>query len=439
MSESTMIIVPTDISEKVREIEQAYARYLREFRIPDDHKIIVNFSAGKDSTATATLAHHLFGSRVQSVMADTDNEHELTVQFAKHIHEQIGCAPVQVVKRSYSEEDFERRRQSLIKRWPQRQAIRMGAYRGVVMPSLARADTKFGQAWQRTAERWGVEFETPLEAALSVMHPSGNSFLDAALLHGKFPMLRDRFCTDELKIQIAFDAAIKPLLDDGEVVVQWSGVRADESDKRAGYDRFSRDERDPDFLYNFLPIHKWTAADVFALHKYFGITPNPLYTQGASRVGCMNCVLCTKEEISETAARWPEHIEKHHEWEKKVRLASRWVHWMSVGTVSQSWMRVQLGVRDVIRFEIDEETGEEIARRKRYPVNLGQDVKLYGMEPDVQHIEWSGFYGPRGGMGAPSALDVVEWAKTGRGGKVYDLVKASLDTAVCSSRYGLCE
>lgn len=42
-------------------------------------------------------------------------------------------------------------------------------------------------------------------------------------------------------------------------------------------------------------------------------------------------------------------------------------------------------------------------------------------------------------MGAPSALDVVEWAKTGRGGKVYDLVKASLDTSVCSSRYGLCE
>lgn len=439
MSEAAMIIVPTDISTMVREIESAYSRYLSEFRIPDDHKIIVNFSAGKDSTVTATVAHHLFGSRVQSVMADTDNEHELTVQFAKTIHEQIGCEPVQVVKRSYSEEDFERRRQSLIKRWPQRQAIRMGAYRGVVMPSLDRPDTKFGKAWHRTAERWGIEFETPLEAALSVMHPSGNSFLDAALLHGKFPMLRDRFCTDELKIQIAFDAAIKPLLDDGEVVVQWSGVRADESDKRAGYDRFSRDERDPDFLYNFLPIHKWTAADVFALHKYFGISPNPLYTQGASRVGCMNCVLCTKEEISETAARWPEHIEKHHEWEKKVRLASRWVHWMSVGKESQTWMRAQLGSYVKAWMEEDAISGEEVMRSRKRQINLGQEVKLYGLEPDVQRIEWSGFYGPRGGMGAPSALDVVEWARTGRGGKVYDLVKASLDTAVCSSRYGLCE
>ncbi|MBM9570191.1 phosphoadenosine phosphosulfate reductase family protein [Citrobacter sedlakii] len=433
------IIVPTDISSMVREIETAYNRYLSEFRIPDDHKIVVNFSAGKDSTTTATIAHHLFGDRVQIVMADTDNEHELTVDFAHNIHHQIGCKPIQIVKRIYTEAEFERRRKSVTERWAKRQVIRMGAHRGVIMPSLARSDTKFGQEWLHTAERSGIEFETALEAALSVLHPSGNSFLDAALLHGKFPMMRDRFCTDELKIQIAFDAAIKPLLDDGDVVVQWSGVRADESDKRAGYDRFARDERDPDFLYNFLPIHKWTAADVFALHKYFGITPNPLYTQGASRVGCMNCVLCTKEEISETAARWPEHIEKHHEWEKKVRLASRWVHWMSVGTVSQSWMRVQLGVRDVIRFELDEVTGEEVALRKRYPVNLGQEVKLYGLEPDAQHIDWSGFYGPRGNMGAPSALDVVEWAKTGRGGKVYDLVKASLDTAVCSSRYGLCE
>ncbi|ENZ7716337.1 phosphoadenosine phosphosulfate reductase family protein [Klebsiella aerogenes] len=439
MSNAAMIIVPTDISEKVREIETAYARYMAEFHIPEDHRIVVNFSAGKDSTTTATVAHHLFGDRVQNVMADTDNEHDLTVDFARNIHLQIGCKPVQIVKRIYTDAEFDRRRKSLMKRWPKKQAIRMGAYRGVIMPSLARSDTKFGQAWLRTAERWGIEFETALDAALSVMYPSGNSFLDAALLHGKFPMMRDRFCTDELKIQIAFDAAIKPLLDDGEVVVQWSGVRADESDKRAGYERFSCDERDRDCLYNFLPIHKWTAADVFALHKYFGIKPNPLYLQGADRVGCMNCVLCTKEEIAQTAARWPEHIEKHHAWEKKVRLTSRWVHWMSVGTESQAWMRSQLGTRIRAWIEEDEFTGEEIMMSRKYPINLGQEVKLYGLEPDVQRIEWSGFYGPRGNMGAPSALDVVEWAKTGRGGKVYDLVKASVDTSVCSSRYGLCE
>ncbi|EKE2804627.1 phosphoadenosine phosphosulfate reductase family protein [Salmonella enterica subsp. enterica serovar Hato] len=430
MTDAAMIIVPTDISAKVGEIELAYNRYLTEFRIPDDHKIIVNFSAGKDSTATLTIANALFGDRAQAVMADTDNEHSLTIDFAGSIHEQIGCRPVRIVKKIYTEADFARRRAYLQTNWPKRQAIRMGAYRGVVMPSLARSDTKFGVAWQRTAGRWGIEFETPLDAALSVMHPSGNSFLDCALMHGKFPMLRDRFCTDELKIQAAFDGAIQPMLDDGDVVVQWSGVRADESSKRATYERFCKDQRDPDFLYNFLPIHQWSAADVFALHKYFGIRPNPLYTQGASRVGCMNCVLCTKEEIAETAARWPEHIEKHAAWELKVRLASRWCHWMSIGEVSQRWMLERLGVREITSRE-----GKQIKIRN----TLGGGVQLYGIVPDVQNIDWSGFYGPRGNLTSPCVSDVVEWAKTGRGGKVYDLVKASLDVEVCSSRYGLCD
>ncbi len=414
MQSAAEIIIPTDIKLKVKEIEAAYIRYCNEFRIPDDHIIVVNYSAGKDSTATLAIAHNLFGNRVRGVMADTDNEHSLTIDYGRSIHEQIGCAPVQVVKRIYTEGDFAKRRATIARGWSKKQVIRMGFYRGVVMPSLNRADTKFGRAWQRTAERWGIEFDTPLKAALSVLYPSGNSFLDACLLHGKFPMLRDRFCTDELKVQIAYEAAMKPLIDEGEVIVQWSGVRADESSKRAGYERFSVDQREPDFLYNFLPIHQWTASDVFALHKYFGIKPNPLYTQGAARVGCMNCVLCNKEEIASTAARWPEYIEKHRQWELMVRLTSRWCHWMSVGEFSQAWF-------------------------KQFGQKLGTTPLIGNLLPEIQHIDWSGFYGPRGGMNAPGVDEVVDWAKTGRGGKVYDLVKASLDANVCSSRYGLCE
>lgn len=409
-----MLMIPTDISAMIKEIETAYSDYVKKFRIPSDHVIVVNYSGGKDSTATLAIAHHLFGDKARIVMADTDNEHEHTIDYAKNIHLQIGCRPVQMVKRVYTEQDFAKRRASIQKNWPKRQAIRMGAYRGIVMPSLADPNTKFADAWRKSARRWGIDFATPLDAALSVLNPSGNSFLDAALLHGKFPMLRDRFCTDELKITSVFDQVINPMLDEGEVVVQWSGVRGDESTKRASYARFEADRRDSSFLYNFLPIHKWTASDVFALHKYFGIKPNPLYLEGAARVGCMNCVLCNKEEIAQTAARYPQHIDKHREWEQKVRLVSRWVHWMSVGTFSQSWMR-------------------------QYSLPLGRSVQLYGKKPAVQNIDWSAFYGTRAGMGAPSVDEVVEWAKTGRGGKVYDLVKASMDTDVCSSRYGLCE
>ncbi|VCW99456.1 hypothetical protein BANRA_00007 [Escherichia coli] len=83
MNEAAIIIVPTDISKKIREIEESYNRYINEFRIPNDHKIIVNYSAGKDSTATLQW-RTLFGKQVHAVMADTDNEHNLTVEFAEH-------------------------------------------------------------------------------------------------------------------------------------------------------------------------------------------------------------------------------------------------------------------------------------------------------------------------------------------------------------------
>lgn len=434
MNTAPQIIVLTDTFQLIKEIESAYANYVQQFNIPDDHLIVVNYSGGKDSTATLAIANHLFGDKVHAVMSDTDNEHSYTIDYARNIHEQIGCKPVQVVKKIYTQADFDKRREAVKKSWSKKQTIRIGKYRGIVMPSLARSDTVFGRTWLKTAERWGIEFETPLDACLSALKPSGNSFLDAALLHGKFPQLRDRFCTEELKIRAAFDGTIKPLIDDGEIVVQWSGVRGDESEKRARYPRFSTDLRDSDYLYNFLPIQKWTAADVFALHKYFGVKPNPLYLEGCGRVGCMNCILSNKEEICETAARWPEHIEKHYQWELQVRLTSRWVHWMSVGEFSQKWMRSELGYREVI-IGTDEYDDPIV---KRYPINLGGDIKLRNLAPEIQHIDWSSFYGPRGNMGSPSAYDVLNWARTGRGGQVYDLVKASIDTDSCASKYGLC-
>ncbi|MDE9464143.1 phosphoadenosine phosphosulfate reductase family protein [Xenorhabdus bovienii] len=79
------IIVPSDMALMVREIERSYQQYLNEYRIPDDHKIIVNFSAGKDSTATLTIASHLFGDKVQGVMADTDNEHSSTIEYPRFL------------------------------------------------------------------------------------------------------------------------------------------------------------------------------------------------------------------------------------------------------------------------------------------------------------------------------------------------------------------
>ncbi|MGL6365353.1 MT-A70 family methyltransferase [Aeromonas veronii] len=408
----------SDMGAKIAEVEKAYRGYREEFGI-EDHQVIVNNSGGKDSGATELLARAIVGDNYRSVAADTGNEHPITIEHLKTLHLQRGGSPVEIVSADYTQEMFDKRREAITKAWQRKQIVMAGAYRGIVMPSLARADTAFAELWRNRANSlgWG-DFETPLDAALSALHRSGNPFLDMALIHGGFPLGRQRFCTDELKIQVVFDKVLSPLLDAGKDVVQWSGVRADESEKRATYDRFSEDKRDSSgHLFNFLPIHKWTAADVFALYRHFGVKPNPLYSKGMERVGCMPCILVAKNELAEVAARWPEEIERVAKWEQQVAMVSRWIHWMMVG-------------------HVDRRQFKSLGDNAKLGVNARLPHRSFVV--DVEAYKGTCMLGPRGNVIGGSIYDAVEWAKTGKGGKTYDLVTAAIDTEVCSSKYGLC-
>ncbi|MFL9706539.1 phosphoadenosine phosphosulfate reductase domain-containing protein [Aeromonas veronii] len=450
----------SDISAKVAEVEKAYSGYLDQHLIDDDHQIIVNNSGGKDSGATELLARAIFGDNYRSVAADTGNEHPITLEHLQTLHLQRGGQPVEIVSADYPQAMFDKRREAITKAWQRKQTVMAGAYRGIVMPSLARADTAFAELWRNRAKAlgWG-EFDTPLDAALSALQRSGNPFLDMALIHGGFPLGRQRFCTDELKIQVVFDKVLTPLLDAGTDVVQWSGVRADESEKRATYDRFSEDKRDSGgHLFNFLPIHQWTAADVFALYRYFGVKPNPLYSQGMERVGCMPCILVAKPELAEIAARWPEEIERVAKWERQVAMVSRWIHWMMVGHIDRrqfkpistelcvspfdvnSAMAVRRKAAGLVWSHQDVVNGVVGKVTRKNPFKLGINARLphRSFVVDVEAYKGTCMLGPRGNVIGGSVHDAVEWSRTGRGGKTYDLVTKAIDVEVCSSKYGLC-
>ncbi len=408
----------SDIGALITEVSKAYREYCDRFGI-NDHQVIVNNSGGKDSGATELLAHAIFGDNYRSVAADTGNEHPITLVHLKTLHLQRGGKPVEIVSAEYPQELFDKRRVKIAKEWQRKQIVRAGAYRGIVMPSLARADTAFAELWRQRARGLGWdEFETPLEAALSALKRSGNPFLDMALTHGGFPLGRQRFCTDELKIQVVYDKVLAPLLDAGRDVVQWSGVRADESEKRATYDRFSEDKRDQSgHLFNFLPIHQWKVADVFALYRHFGIKPNPLYSLGMERVGCMPCILVAKHELAEVAARWPEEISRVAQWEQHVAMVSRWIHWMMVG-------------------HVDRRQFKSLGDKAKLGVNARLPHRSFVV--DVEAYKGSCMLGPRGNVIGGSIYDAVEWSRTGRGGKTYDLVTKVIDVEGCSSKYGLC-
>lgn len=213
--------------------------------------------------------------------------------------------------------------------------------------------------------------------ALDLLQPSGNPFLDLCMVRGGFPSRKRQFCTEYLKRNPLTEYAIS-LIDAGFFVESWQGVRADESEARRWLPHY---EWRGGHYAVFRPILRWNVADVFEAHAAAGIAPNPLYREGMSRVGCMPCINAQKAEIREIARRFPEHVERIAAWERLV---------------------------------------SEVCRPH-------SPVSFFHM-------------GTTGHMGqATTVLQVVEWSKTTRGGRQYDLLADAEPATACSSVYGLCE
>lgn len=216
--------------------------------------------------------------------------------------------------------------------------------------------------------------------ALAVMHPSGNPFLDLCMWKGRFPSRMTQFCTEELKRNMAVGFQLD-LMDAGHRVISWQGVRRDESLRRRNA---KKAERVAPRLRIFRPIVDWTAAQVFELAASHRVHPNPLYLQGMGRVGCMPCINCSKPELRQIANRFPDHIARIAEWERIVGMCSK------------------LGYST---FMADAHPAQD---RRQVFADL--------------HI-WSR----------------IEWAKTTRGGRQYDLLAGLDEPTACASAYGLCE
>jgi 3'-phosphoadenosine 5'-phosphosulfate sulfotransferase (PAPS reductase)/FAD synthetase len=217
--------------------------------------------------------------------------------------------------------------------------------------------------------------------AMEVLRPSGNPFLDLCLWKGRFPSRMAQFCTQELKRNPAVEFQMA-LAEQGHTVVSWQGVRRDESARRANALKF---EPIGGRMYIYRPIVDWTSQMAIDAATEAGIDSNPLYRQGMNRVGCMPCINVGKDELAQIALRFPEEIARISAWERLVSMASK---------------------RGFSTMMAD---GHDAKDRRE----VFADLNI-----------WSR----------------VEWAKTTRGGKQYDLLGALPEDAhSCSSAYGLCE
>lgn len=243
---------------------------------------LVSVSGGKDSTAVYLLAIES-GRPFRSVFADTGNEHELTLEYVARLHERTGGPKVEVVRADFTA-DLARHRAYIERKWPEQ-----GIPQAVV------------------------------DEAASLHVPTGNPFFDLCIVKGRFPSRMAQFCTQELKELPINSQVVAPLLRNGPVL-QWLGIRADESARRAKQPRFNRHESGSTI---WRPIFRWNVDRVWDQHRRHGIKPNPLYAMGMGRVGCMPCINCRKDELRTIADRFPDHVDRIERWERVVAMASK--------------------------------------------------------------------------------------------------------------------
>lgn len=208
---------------------------------------------------------------------------------------------------------------------------------------------------------------------------------DLARKKAMFPSRMRRYCTEELKVR-PMQRHLRALMDAGADVVNAVGIRRGESLARS---RMSEWEWSSGFdCETWRPLIDWTEADVIAIHRRHNLRPNPLYLRGAQRVGYWPCVFARKSEI---------------------RLMA----------------------------DIDPARIEMIAALEREVTALAV-LKAEGRGETLTH-DRTWFQPPSGDRtGTWPIAKVVEWSRTSRGGRQFELFAPDYRDEGCM-RWGLCE
>ena len=236
-----------------------------------------------------------------------------------------------------------------------------------------------------------------VERACEAMQPTGNPYLDMCLLRGGFPSSQRQYCTEALKIVPVTRELYPPVWAAGRWPMSHMGVRREESIARAnrpmyGPISFSRaipadERRTYGGAMFYYPLIEWSLADVWAMHRRHGVKRNPLYDMGATRVGCGPCIFARKNEVRLIAEQFPEAIDRVRDMERLVGLATK-----RESSVATFFIMRDLAAR-----------GEALD-----PAKHGIDGK-------------------------------VEWSKTSRGGRQYQLFPDEVEVFGSCSAVGRCE
>lgn len=168
---------------------------------------------------------------------------------------------------------------------------------------------------------------------------SRRGLLEMIAERGMFPSPQRRQCTSDLK-RGPIERTIRQYLQEnpqfGGQIVNCMGMRAQESSGRAKLTPFKwvpyenakgkptgksirpRGKKPGREWFDWLPIHDWTADEVFASISAAGQKPHWVYAAGMSRFSCCFCIMSNQSDLNTAARLNPDLYRKYVELERST-------------------------------------------------------------------------------------------------------------------------
>ena len=196
------------------------------------------------------------------------------------------------------------------------------------------ADLGPDDEWPGTAELaaehaacYGIRFEV---VRREVTAPDGTRRPQGLIEHiaerGKWPDAARRYCTSDTKrgpvyrlmTRLAAEQRAAGVTGRPVRILNILGLRAQESPRRALMAAFRHDDRASNSVRHvdeWLPVHCWTTAQVWARIDQAPTRPHPVYAQGMPRLSCRFCVLASRSALVLAARLDPDGARRRAELE----------------------------------------------------------------------------------------------------------------------------
>jgi 3'-phosphoadenosine 5'-phosphosulfate sulfotransferase (PAPS reductase)/FAD synthetase len=172
---------------------------------------------------------------------------------------------------------------------------------------------------EEQARHYGLAF-------VAVARPQGD-LLDHIAQRGRFPSPSVRFCTSSHKrdqvLKVLTGLADRTRRDGVSVcrILNCLGLRAEESPARARRLPFVVNEVASNgrrWVDDWLPLHAWTAAQVWARIRASGVRHHPAYDLGMPRLSCCFCIFSPCSALLLAGKHNPELLAQYVEVERQI-------------------------------------------------------------------------------------------------------------------------